>query len=72
MIVSTHFWRRTARAALHTYEGWQAIADGDSPPLGMQAEATRKIAALGLTAMTPLTVKRCASARRGRWEVTTV
>jgi len=68
-VISTHFFRRTARATKRELERWQEIANGDEAPLGYQGEAQRKLGVLELRVDSELKVKRCASARRGRWEV---
>jgi hypothetical protein len=68
-LVGVHNWRRTARKEVHRLERWQGIANGDEPPLSMQAEAQRKLDSLGVKGDAALSYKRAISARRGRWEV---
>ena len=68
-VVSSHWFRRTARSALASYLKLQGIANGREVGSESQGVAAIKLGTLGLTVESTLKVKRCASARRGRWEV---
>jgi len=68
-VISTHWFRRTARSAQKGYERIQGAANNSVSTRLRVHDAQRQLIVLGLTATSSLKVKRAVSARRGRWEV---
>lgn len=68
-VISTHFWRRTARAARKSYLALQAAAIAESSIPEDTEPARQALRALGATTTSHFVVKPAHSARRGRYEV---